>query len=111
MGAVQHLRIRCVFYHSNGQAPSHGIVYLACSTGHPIRNRKAGTGWISYLRMGALYSKFSIITTHEFLIFLIVSACLLYWDCVSGVQYGTPNKKQESWSGMNFLSENGRVLL
>ena len=38
------------------------------STGHPIRNRKGGPGWISYLRIGAFYTNFSI-KTLEFLIF------------------------------------------
>ena len=39
---------------------------IAYSTGHLI-SRKAGPGWISYLRMGAFYTKFSIITTPSFL--------------------------------------------
>ena len=34
-----------------------------------IRNRKVGPGWISYLRMGVFYTKFSIITP-EFLVFV-----------------------------------------
>ena len=37
------------------------------STGHLIRNKKAGPGWISYLRIGDFYTNFSI-TTREFLI-------------------------------------------
>ena len=41
-----------------------------------IRSRKAGPGWISYLRMSAFYTNFSI-TTPEFLIFLQISAFLL----------------------------------
>ena len=32
------------------------------SIGHLIRNRKAGPGWISYLRMGVFYTNFSITT-------------------------------------------------
>ena len=35
-----------------------------------IRNGKAGPGWISYLRMGAFDTNFSIITTAEFLTLL-----------------------------------------
>ena len=34
------------------------------------KQEKAGLGWISYLRMGGLYTNFSIITTPEFLVFL-----------------------------------------
>ena len=44
------------------------ILYLVYSTGHLLRNRKAGPGWISCLRMGAFYTNFSI-TNPEFLTF------------------------------------------
>ena len=40
-----------------------------------VRNRKAGLGWISHLRMGAFYTKVSIMTP-QFPIFLQISACL-----------------------------------
>ena len=45
-----------------------GIYY---STGHLIRNRKAGPGWFSYPRMGAFYTNFSITTLllHNLLFF------------------------------------------
>ena len=39
------------------------------SAGHQIRNWKTGPAWISYSRIGAFYTKFSI-TTPEFLVFL-----------------------------------------
>ena len=42
-----------------------------------IRNRKADPGWISYSRMGAFYSKFSLLT-FEFIASLYISACLSY---------------------------------
>ena len=43
----------------------------AYSTGHLIRNRKAGPGWFSYPRMGAFYTNFSITTLllHNLLFF------------------------------------------
>lgn len=46
-----------------------------------IRNWKAGPGWVSYLRTGVFYLKFSTITTLEFLMFLRISACLSYCSC------------------------------
>lgn len=36
---------------------------------HLIRNRKPGPGWVSYLRWGVFYTKFST-TTPEFLVSL-----------------------------------------
>ena len=56
------------------------------------RDSKAGPGWISYLRMGAFYANFSIITTPEFLIsckcqpdFLIARFLIIY--SIIGVLY------------------------
>ena len=43
------------------------IMVPRCRT--PSKSGKAGPGWISYLRMGAFYTNFSI-TTPQFLIFL-----------------------------------------
>ena len=53
------------------------IVWLDSSKGHLIRNRKTGSGWISYSRMGAFLSKISTyITSPEFTLFRCISACV-----------------------------------
>ena len=45
------------------------LSFISCvySTGHLTRNRKAGPGWISYLRMVAFHTNFSI-TNPNFLL-------------------------------------------
>ena len=40
----------------------------------------------------------------------MVLGSILGSDCYGPVQYRAPNKKQESWSRLDFLSENGSVL-
>ena len=40
------------------------------TAGHLLRNRKAGLGWISYLRTGAFYTTFSI-AAPEFFVFAV----------------------------------------
>ena len=53
----------------------HMTTVLLHRVGHLIRNGKTGPGRISYLRMCASHTKFSI-TTPEFLIFLQIVAYL-----------------------------------
>ena len=67
------------------------IVLLDSSEGHQIRNWKTGPGWISYSRMGALYTNFSI-TTAEIVTFAVKSqACLSYWSLLLVLIYSTIN--------------------
>ena len=45
------------------------VMIMVPRSRHLVRTGKAGPGWVSYLRMGAFYTNFSI-TTPQFHIFL-----------------------------------------